>query len=315
MSAAGYSFDVGELTTPLFAGTLLNWTLLGALAVQIYLYFIAFPKDALRFKLLILFVFVAEILQTMSDTRNTFRVFGPGWGNFSLLDQVGWSWFSVPVIGSTIACLGQIFFAWRIYIISRSLIIPALVTIIAFFQLGAGLWTGVEIAQAGTFSAIQYNYFKAPIAWLSATAACDLIVVASTCFYLLKSRAGLGFHRSTDNMVFRIIKVTVETGLICALWAITDLVLYIVYQGNNNHLIVCIPLSKAYSNSIMVILNSRAHIGHEITTQINSTGHQMSVSSEVRFKRSAGPTVSTTVQTFPSHAGKYDESIHDGNAV
>ncbi|KAF8191554.1 hypothetical protein K438DRAFT_895548 [Mycena galopus ATCC 62051] len=302
---SGFAIDIGELTTPLFIGTLLNWTLLGALAVQFLLYLKAFPKDGLRFKLLIVFVFVAEILQTISDTRNTIMVFGSGWGNENLLDEVGWSWFSVPVIGATIACAGQLFFAWRIYIISRSLIVPVVIVIITTFQLGAGLWTGVEISKAGRFSALQYDYFQQPVAWLSATAACDLIIVASTCFYLLRSRQGL--HRSTDGMVFRVIRVTVETGLFCAIFALADLSLYVKYRGNNYHLAVCIELSKVYSNSIMVILNSRAHIGH--APQSTNYSHQMSTSSEVQFKRPAGSTASTTVQVFSSRVEKYDGAI------
>jgi hypothetical protein len=83
----------------------------------------------------------------------------------------------------------------------------------------------VEIARAKRFSELKFDYFKPPVvcirrslftaqsltsittqAWLSATAACDLIIVASTCFYLLKSRS-TGFQRSTDHIVFRIIKV------------------------------------------------------------------------------------------------------------
>jgi len=298
---SGFAIDVGELTTPLFIGTLMNWTLLGALAVQFYLYFIAFPKDGMHFKLLIVLVFIAEILQTVSDTRNTIRVFGAGWGNYGMLDEVGWSWFSVPIIGATIACAGQIFFAWRIYIISRSLVIPVLIAVITSFQLGAGLWTGVEISRAGRFSLLQYDYFKQPVAWLSATAACDLIIVASTCFYLLKSRRR-GFQRSTDRMVSRIITLTVETGVLCCLFALADLALYVKYRGNNYHLAVCIELSKVYSNSIMIILNSRAHIGH--TPPIHP-----SEGSEIRFKSSGGPTMSTTVQVFPSGEEKYETGI------
>jgi len=299
---SGFAINVGELTIPLFIGTLMNWTLLGALAVQFYIYFIAFPKDATRFKLLIVLVFIAEIMQTVSDTRNTIRVFGAGYGNFGMLDEVGWSWFSVPVIGAIIACAGQIFFAWRIWIISRSLVIPIVIAVVTTFQLGAGLWTGVEINRAGRFSALQYDYFKQPVAWLSATAACDLIIVASTCYYLLKSR-DRGFKRSTDRMVSRIIKVTVETGMLCCLFALADLSLYVKYRGNNYHLAVCIELSKVYSNSIMIILNSRAHISHTPPSQYQNEP------SEIRFGSSAGPSVSTTMQVFSSGAEKYDGAI------
>ncbi|KAJ6546838.1 hypothetical protein B0H19DRAFT_1265828 [Mycena capillaripes] len=296
-----FAIDIGKLTIPLFLGTLINWALLGALVVQFYLYFIAFPKDQKRFKAFVVLIFIAEILQTLSDTHDTIRTFGSGYGNWDLLDVVGWSFFSVPIIGSIIACGGQIFFAWRIYIISRSLVIPVIIAVITSFQLGAGIWTGVEIGRAQRFSLLKFDYFKAPVAWLSATAACDLLIVASTCYYLLKS-GRLGFHRSTDRIVSRIIKVTVETGLFCALFALLDLALFIRYNGNNYHLAVCIELSKVYSNSIMIILNSRAHIGHKPPT--NET-HVLQ-HSEVVF--GTGPTATTTVQgsVYPTDTQKYD---------
>ncbi|KAJ7494461.1 hypothetical protein B0H11DRAFT_1858312 [Mycena galericulata] len=125
------SFQVGQLTIPLFVGTVMNWTLLGALAVQVYLYFLAFPKDRRTSKFLVAFIVVAEILQTLGDSRDTMRIFGAGWGNGPLLDEVGWAWFSVPILGSLIAAVGQLFFAWRIYILgNRTLFIPAVIVIV-----------------------------------------------------------------------------------------------------------------------------------------------------------------------------------------
>ncbi|KAJ6630246.1 hypothetical protein B0H10DRAFT_1903348 [Mycena sp. CBHHK59/15] len=154
--------DIAKLTVPLFIGTVLNWALLGALLVQVYIYFLAFPKDRKFSKLLVVFILVAEILQTATDTRNTIRTFGADWGNFQALDEVGWAWFSVPIIGSTIACVGQLFFGWRIYIISRKLYIPILIGILA-----AGIWSGVQIGSAKKFSRLQFDNIKTTIVRLA----------------------------------------------------------------------------------------------------------------------------------------------------
>ncbi|KAK7035858.1 hypothetical protein R3P38DRAFT_3263339 [Favolaschia claudopus] len=304
MPGSGFTMNIGERTIPLFVGTIMNWALLGTLAVQFMFYFLAFPKDQLRFKLLVGFIFVVEALQTLSDTRDTVRTFGSHWGDFGSLDGVGWSWFSVPVVGSIVACVGQIFFAWRIWVISRSFVMPVVIAIVTTFQLGAGLWTGIEISRAGKYSSLQLRYdsFQQPVAWLSATAACDLIIVASTCYYLLKPRRS-DFKHSTNRMVTRIIMITVETGLLCALFALTDLAIYVQTRGNNYHLAVCIWLSKVYSNSIMLILNSRAQIGHGSPTSQNQH-------SSIKF--STGPTASTTVQSYQlSGPGpeKYNEGV------
>ncbi|KAJ7177092.1 hypothetical protein C8R46DRAFT_48396 [Mycena filopes] len=295
-----FAFDVGQLTIPLFVGTLINWALLGALAVQFYLYIIAFPKDTRWLKLLVLLVVLVELLQTLSDTRDTIRLFGSGWGNYALLDEVGWSWFSVPVVGATTACAGQIFFAWRIYILSHTWFMPVVIAVITTFQLAAGIWSGVLIAQAGRFSLLQFSTFKQPVAWLAATALCDIIIVISTCYYLLKARVP-GFHQTTDRMILRIIRLTVETGGICAIFAILDLAFYVRFQGNNYHLAVCIELSKVYSNSILIILNSRANIGHGGTTAVHQSSgpshlKAASISQPMFDVRRGGPVLSSTMQ-------------------
>ncbi|KAJ7243153.1 hypothetical protein B0H12DRAFT_1131143 [Mycena haematopus] len=265
----------------------MNWALLGTLAVQVYIYYLAFPNDRWVSKIVVAFVVVAEILQTLGDSRDTIRVFGAGWGNQEILNEVGWAWFSVPILGSLIASVGQIFFAWRISIIAKSLYVPAVIVIIATFQLGAGIWTGVDIIRAKEFS--QFRLLTAPEAWLSATAAADLIIVASMVFYLLKAKQP-GFKSKTKTTVSRIIKITVETGMLCALSAISDLYLFVAFDGNNYHLGVCIWLSKVYSNSILVILNSRAHIGHDVVLP----GHtRMSQMTDVVFHSSRGPTSPT----------------------
>jgi len=162
------------------------------------------------------------------------------------------------------------FFAWRIYIISnKNLWVPSVIAVVTALQLGAGIWSGIEICRAGKFSLLQFDLLRPPVAWLGATALSDLIIVAGTTFYVLKGRQP-GFRRTTDAVLFRIIRVTVETGLVCALFALVDLSMYVTYQGNNYHLAVCIWLSKVYSNSIMIILNSRASFTHASPTQFSS---------------------------------------------
>ncbi|KAJ7854745.1 hypothetical protein B0H14DRAFT_3449484 [Mycena olivaceomarginata] len=209
--------DVGKITIPLFVGTVLNWCLLGALAVQVYIYILAFPKDRPINKLLVALVFIAELLQTLGDSRNAIDYFGISYGNLDALDQVRWGWFSVPILGSTIACCGQMFFAWRIWIIGRAWCTPALIAVITTTQWTAGILTGVDIVRAGRYSRLQANRLRPePIVWLSATAAADLIIVTGTLYYIQKSRnKNFRLYESnyTSLALSRIIKVRLVSGL------------------------------------------------------------------------------------------------------
>ncbi|KAJ7353144.1 hypothetical protein DFH08DRAFT_1077424 [Mycena albidolilacea] len=304
--------DVGKMlsatsTIPLFVGTVLNWCLLGALAVQVYIYILAFPKDRPVNKLLVALLFTAELLQTLGDSRNAIDYFGISYGNLDALDQVRWGWFSVPILGSTIACCGQMFFAWRIWIIGRAWYTPALIAVITTTQWIAGILTGVDIVRAGRYSRLQANRLRPePIVWLSATAAADLIIVAGTLYYIQKSRdKNFRLYESnyTSLALSRIIKVCVETGVLCALFALTDLALFLGFD-TNTHLSLCIWLSKVYSNSIMVILNSRAYIGHVVP----SDASRPSMSDIVFHGQSwAARSVPVTVQLSVHNA---DDSTH-----
>ena len=64
------------------------------------IYYLAFPNDRWFSKTIVCSAYVIETLQTVLATRDAFRNFGTGWGNMNDLDQVGWLWFSVPVMSS-----------------------------------------------------------------------------------------------------------------------------------------------------------------------------------------------------------------------
>ncbi|KAF8198722.1 hypothetical protein K438DRAFT_1583817 [Mycena galopus ATCC 62051] len=167
------------------------------------------------------------MLETLGDSGDTIEIFGAGWGDLEGLDEVHWAWLSVPILGSTVACVCQLFFAWRISVIGNTWYIPSLITAITAFQWGGGIWTGVDIVRTKFFSQLQEEHLKAPIAWLSATAVADLIIVAATLYYIMKARNREFQFRSTNIALSRIIRVTVETGMLCALFAIVSLVLFV----------------------------------------------------------------------------------------
>ncbi|KAF7357359.1 hypothetical protein MSAN_01331800 [Mycena sanguinolenta] len=179
--------SVVPLALPMFIGTLLNWGLFGTLLVQVYIYFSVFRKDRTWWKFIVILVVSLEAIEMLSATHDMILIFGTGWGNYDALDSVGWAWFSVPVMSSIIAFVCQVFYGWRIYIIGKSPLIFGLVTLVSLVQLGAGIWTGVIICNAGRFSLLQSDNLRATATWLAATSLADLIIVCGTVFFLRRS--------------------------------------------------------------------------------------------------------------------------------
>ncbi|KAK7689666.1 hypothetical protein QCA50_007461 [Cerrena zonata] len=248
---------IAQLTGPLLLGHFFNWGLFGALTVQTYIYYLAFPYDRLLPKCIVGFTFVIELLQTVLATKDAFRNFGTGWGNMADLDAVGLLWFSVPVLGSIISCAAQLFYAWRVRILGRNNWIVAIIVVLSFVQCGAGIYSGGLAHVVGRFSEVQKRGYINTCIWLGGTALCDVIIAASMIFYLHKSKTG--FYM-TSTLLTRFIRLTVETGLTCATFAILDLALFLAFQENNYHLAPSIALSKLYSNSLLVVFNARVTI-------------------------------------------------------
>lgn len=69
-------------------------------------------------------------------------------------------------------------------------------------------------------------------------------------YYLRRSHTGF---RATTALLSKFIRITVETGLTCATFAILDLSLFLAFQQNNYHLAPSIALSKIYANSLLVV--------------------------------------------------------------
>ena len=79
----------------------------------------------------------------------------------------------------------------------------------------------------------------------------DDIIIAVCMIYHLR-RSDTGFRR-TRTLLSKFVRITVETGLVCAACAVLDLALYCAFQTNNYHLAPSVPLSKLYSNSLLVV--------------------------------------------------------------
>ncbi|EKM52270.1 uncharacterized protein PHACADRAFT_100501, partial [Phanerochaete carnosa HHB-10118-sp] len=116
-------------------GTLFNWGLFGILSVQVYLYHLSFPKDKWLVKGLVYFVYLIDTAQTILVTRDVFVAFALHFGNLDVLDSIQLEWLAVPVFSSIVSCTVQLYYAYRIGILSGSQILRTFVSMVCYYQL------------------------------------------------------------------------------------------------------------------------------------------------------------------------------------
>ncbi|KAK0435205.1 hypothetical protein EV421DRAFT_1908881 [Armillaria borealis] len=266
-----------ELTGPMLLGHFFNWGLCGALSVQVYIYYFAFPKDRRWTKCFVLFIYSIELLQTFLATRDAFRTFASHWGDKADLDNLGLLWLSVPVMGSIISCTAHFFFAWRMYAMSGKAWITGIILTLTLVQGGAGIWTAALGHEYGLFSDVQKRITKAILVMLGASTLCDVFIAGSMLYYLKKSTSG---YNPYSAPLYKFVRMVVQSGALCATISVVYIVIFCVYRDNNFHMAPALALSKLYSNCLLAILNSRTHysagngeVGYPSTNLVLSSWH------------------------------------------
>ncbi|KAL1715966.1 hypothetical protein EV715DRAFT_255569 [Schizophyllum commune] len=233
---------------PMLIGTFLNVLLYGISITQTYLYWNGYKrKDPLVIRLFVIFLFVADTAHTAFTMAYMYICLVNHYGNPLYLANANWVFSADPALTGIIGGSVQIFFRFKVLLIMIS---------ISSLQLARQDLCGIATAIACGFvpAFAQFQKFKVVvIIWLAASSLSDILITGSLVNHLRSHKTGF---RTTDTHVDRIIRLTVQTGLITSLWALADMLLYLLDPAGW-HLMLNYALSKLYTNSLMSSLNSR----------------------------------------------------------
>ncbi|KAK0194314.1 hypothetical protein F5146DRAFT_1119572 [Armillaria mellea] len=257
-------------------GCLLNWGLFGTLSVQLCMllrvifwqrilnafsldpYYLAFPNDRRLLKNLVYGIYVIESVQTILVAHDTFATFGYGFGDMDALAKINFFWLTVPIMSAVAACFGQGFYAYRIFILSKSRIIPILVICISSISFVAAIISGVYCFKAGTTTKLnnRKTYIAVGLSCGTSTL-CDVIIAICMTYYLMCSTTH--FCR-TRTLLTKLIRLTIETGSVTAIVALLSFVLFIVFPNQAFYMTPALIVPKLYANAVYMVLNSRIRI-------------------------------------------------------
>ncbi|KAH7882693.1 hypothetical protein F5I97DRAFT_1931304 [Phlebopus sp. FC_14] len=237
---------------PLFIGIIINIVLYGIMINQTFLYFMVYKNDARWIKIFVAFLFITDTVNSVVNLIYIYDTLIRHFGDVDYLANLPPVIAIDPALTGIIAGASQLFFAWRIYVLSRS--VSAVVVILActITNILTSIGTSIGVGIVGKFAELQQLRIINCI-WLASAAIGDVLIAGTLVWYLSRRRTGFA---ETDNIINRIMRLTVQTGLITAICAVTDLVCYMTITSGI-HLIFNIPLAKLYSNSLLSSLNSR----------------------------------------------------------
>ncbi|CAA7265655.1 unnamed protein product [Cyclocybe aegerita] len=240
----------------MFIGFLINAFLLGLMTAQVYIYYSTYKRDRPWIKTFVAVLYAADIFNTVVIFAYLYRSLITFFGDEPNLGKSDWLFAAEPASTGVIAMMVQLFFAWRAYLLTKSLINGCTIAALAITGGVSSIVTGVEVGRSATF--VEFDAFRhTVILWLVASVVCDIGITLTLVIFFILSRQKhkTGFQRS-DLMIDRIIRVVVQTGLLTMVVATVDLIVYLV-DPSGTHLMINYPLAKLYSNSLMSSLNSR----------------------------------------------------------
>ncbi|KAF8797592.1 hypothetical protein BYT27DRAFT_6934491 [Phlegmacium glaucopus] len=242
------------LVGPMLVGSLMSFMLFGISIVQLYLYNIRFPSDKFLIQFSVYMIFLLDVFQSVAVGSLAWHALCSGWGRFNALLFPGWTFSAVPAVTGTVSAWVQIFYAWRIHVMVNWKIIPIVIVVIALAQSAAALSIAIGFIPLKSIL-LLHRMFPRTIVWLGGAALADVIISISMVYvlYSAKKRA----FGSTEKVLNRLIRSTVETGVVTTLCATLELGFFLGLPTTNVHVLFALMLSKLYSNALMTSLNSR----------------------------------------------------------
>ncbi|KAF8198501.1 hypothetical protein BJ912DRAFT_951596 [Pholiota molesta] len=270
--------NIRLLYGPMLIGVYFNMILYGVLLVQTYHYYLTYKRDAPWIKILVFYLFCVETVNTACDMAFLFQPLIDRFGLPEATEYFPTMFAAEPIVIVFVSTPIQIFFAWRIYLLTKSKILATIVSVLSLISMGGGVWTTVMIIKIKLFSRKPELHFPA-LTWFLAASIADVLITGVLVFTLSKRKTGFV---ATDDAISKIIRMTVQTGLLTALFAIGDVVFFMSLPHTALNFVWDLALSKLYANCLLSTLNARLSIQETSGYHASQQRHPPSSSAGVR---------------------------------
>ncbi|KAJ3935872.1 MAG: hypothetical protein NXY57DRAFT_988132 [Lentinula lateritia] len=312
-------FHVELVFGPMLIGVYFNMILFGVLLNQMHFYFQNYKADALWIKCLVAYLFVVETANTVFDMVIMYQPLITEYGTEKAVANFPTLFMTEPIVVVLVSMPIQCFFAWRISKITKSYIIPGFIVVLALTSATGGFITGIKVAILKLFIKKPELHWSA-LLWFLPSCVADIIITITLVRSLSKRKTGFG---ATNTMIDKLIKMTVQTGMITAICAIGDVACFMALPHTAINFTWDLALAKLYTNCLMSTLNARSALVNRSQTSTSGmfinvvdsasqkdTRRQTS-STMVKFANNLHGLESGTSDAYELESAKTVEAVHD----
>ncbi|KAL0576890.1 hypothetical protein V5O48_005097 [Marasmius crinis-equi] len=289
-------------------GLFLNTYLFGLVCYQFLVYKNTVFNDPLWIKSFVGVLFFLDTVHSVVEVYDAWQMCVTNYANPASLARVSWVIPFTAATTAVCALLAQSFLAHRVFILTKNKIIVAVIGILSLVGCVGGIVAGIksgiisEVAKFGPLKPIvvgeclfnpHTNLSDLPLTQLGFQTAADLLITATLTFVLSRSRTGF---RRTDHILNRLIRGAVQTGLFVTIFALGDLISFVVYNQTNMYAFFAFPLGRIYTNTMLDTLNSRQSIKAQLNSTVDMDSESNAAAFRMHSKKSqnrTGPAVNT----------------------
>ncbi|KIK63375.1 hypothetical protein GYMLUDRAFT_41081 [Collybiopsis luxurians FD-317 M1] len=244
--------------------------------IQVFIYFMRYPKDSRLFKFMVFSIWALDTVHNAMIVAGVYIYLVPNFGDFQsflTIIPIMLLEFLFQVLASTVT---QGFFVWRIFQLTKSSAIKWLPVAIwipfALLQIALCLSYMIIGLRAPTILTLSsHPIYVVSITYLVAASAVDLTLSLVITLILHRRSSGTQIS-STSSMLKKLIIISINNGLWTAIFAILDLILYVVYPTTALYLIFDYMMCSLYTNTLLANLNARDYVASNLVPTVSLPG-------------------------------------------
>ncbi|KAJ4487659.1 hypothetical protein J3R30DRAFT_3695254 [Lentinula aciculospora] len=227
---------------------------------QTWFYFSAQTRDhsdPIWLKLTVVTVVVLDLLHQLFTSQWIYYYCVTNFANAAALNTIPWSYYGMAMPMGINTIIVQTFYVWRVWKLSKGLILPCLLLVVCLTQFGLLLYYVYRVSDltsAAEFSTVLGPY---AIATNGTGTAADIFIAAAMVYLLQQARTSI---KRTNNLLRAVTIFSVTTGIVTGVCAILVLAMASAYPGTNIEVLFYFILARLYSNSFLGTLNVRDHM-------------------------------------------------------
>ncbi|KAI0644067.1 hypothetical protein C8Q79DRAFT_127871 [Trametes meyenii] len=214
--------NLTESYGPILVGCILSCVVWGISCMQMFMYYLNYDSDHLGLKLFVAFVWAVDTANEMLLLASMWPVLILKWGSIAELSVSQPTLVHHGWVSGIVAFAVQMFFLYRIYKFSGNrFLLPLLLVPLSLWQIIGTIPFDIWVFQDSSLAALSAPRMIAFETALRATSAFVDIMIAVAMLYLLVQNRRSEFS-SSKKMIFRLIIMTINTGLWTAVVALVD---------------------------------------------------------------------------------------------